>query len=147
MLKQKITNREVFNNMMSGSQLTADCVGDSLINFFKLRKNGAVRVRGKRTLERQDDIIQKNKKSFHYWVESKDIVFEEHGGVQQICEKDFYYQNLNITDVEVARADMCGFFPNELPLSICGMSLSKWFKNIGDRELLVLIKTYIAKQY
>jgi len=150
MLKQKITNREVFNNMMSGSQLTADCVGDSLINFFKLRKNGAVRVRGKRTLERQDDIIQKNKKSFHYWVESvnksTNIVYEEHGGVQQICEKEFYYQSLKITDVEVAQPDMCGFFSNELPLSICGMSLSKWFKNIGDKELLALIKTYIAKQ-
>ena len=132
--------------MLSGSQLTADCAGDSLIIFFKLRKIGAVRVRGKRNLEQELDIIHKNKKSLHYWVESKDIVFEEHGGVQQIFEKDYYYQHLNITEVEVARADISGFFPNELPSSICGMSLTSWFKNIGDKELLALIDTYRAKQ-
>ena len=146
MLKQIITNKEEHINLQNGSLSLADCAGDSLMVLFKLRKIGAVRVRGKRDLEREQDIIHKNKKSLHYWVESKDIVFEEHGGVQQIFKKDFYYQAKNITDVEVARADMCGFFPNELPASICGIPLSKWFENIGDKELLYLIAAYRAKK-
>lgn len=150
MLKQTITNRKEFVRMRTSANPIADCAGDSLLIWYRMKKIGAVRVRGKRQLERDEDMKNKNKKgtrpAYHYWVESKGVVFEEHGGVQQIFTKDFYYDRHQLTCVETAPPEMRGFFTHELPESVGGISASKWMEDTNDLQLLALIKTYINKQ-
>jgi hypothetical protein len=150
MLKQTIINRREFIKMQVDDKPIADCAGDSLLVWYRMKNIGAVRVRGKRQLERDEDMKNKNKKgthpAYHYWVESKGIIFEEHGGVQQIFKKEFYYKRHQITSVETAPPEMRCFFTSELPKSVGGISIPKWMEGTNDLQLLALIKTYIDKQ-
>lgn len=86
----------------------ANCIDDSLDNYYKLKRVGAVRVRGKRYLERETN----DPKAFHYWVESKGYVFDKHGGILSVVDKESYYKVKKITDVEIA--EYSGFFRDEL---------------------------------
>lgn len=116
----------------------ADCVCDSLELFYKLRKAGAKRVRGRRQVERDT----RDPDAFHYWVENNDIVFDKHGGVQTIIDKTMYYINAEISDVEVA--EYSGFFRDELPDGLDDV-LDEMKKGWRDRSLLLLINTYRKK--
>jgi hypothetical protein len=122
-----------------GGVKDANCVCDSLELFYKLKKAGAKRVRGRREIERRTgDLL-----AFHFWVENNGIVFEKHGGVQTIMSKDEYYKHLKLTDIEVA--EYSGFFRDELPFEmntyIIELKQNKW----GDKALLHLINTYRKK--
>jgi hypothetical protein len=89
----------------------ANCATDSLEVYMKLRKAGAVRVKGKRYLEREIN----DPRAFHYWVENKGMVFDRHGGVQVIIDKESYYKLKKITDVSIAEHN--GYFKEELPIT------------------------------
>ena len=106
-INSKIVDMEEHINCVIFGEL-ANCIDDSLDNYYKLKRVGAVRVRGKRYLEREKN----DPKAFHYWVESKGYVFDKHGGVQTIVDKESYYKVKKITDVEIA--EYSGFFRDEL---------------------------------
>jgi hypothetical protein len=120
------------------------CMCDSLETYLKLRKAGAVRVRGKRFLERQLN----DPRAFHYWVENKSMVFDIHGGVQQIIDKESFYKRMEITDVSIA--EYSGFFKEELPDCANKKHLKKLYKymkdGVDDALMLLLASNYI-KQY
>jgi len=139
MIHQKIVNEDKYFSCLAGAR--ADCAGDSLEMWWKLRNVKPVRVRGKRTLEQEIDLVQGNQKNYHYWVESKGIIFEEHGGVRQIFRKEDYYKRHSITHVDTAPYKC--FFADELPAGegYCDMVLE-----FHDIQLLHLIYTYKNKQ-
>ena len=117
----------------------ADCAGDSLEMYFKLRRAGAVRVKGKRQIERDTN----DPRAYHFWVENRGVVFERHGGVQTIVDKEMFYNNHHLTDVEIG--EYSGFFRDELPnneMILDEMKRGVW----GDRALFNLIQTYKKKQ-
>jgi hypothetical protein len=93
--------------------IMGDCVSSSLRTWFKMRKIGAVRVRGKRCRERDDDKEQGTDKNYHYWVENKDMCFDLSGGLQQIYKKEDYYRLMSVSvskEADLKRA----FFSDEL---------------------------------
>jgi hypothetical protein len=113
----------------------ANCVWDSLELYWKLRKVGAKRVRGKRNTERKHG-------GHHYWVENKGMVFELHGGVQTIMTKSLYYKSAEITDVEVAQ-NKC-FFDDELKCS--ELLIRRLRETNDDAWLRRLIDIYSANK-
>ena len=135
----KVVDYEEHFKCLSG--YLADCAGDSLEIYYKLRKAGAIRVRGKRPTERNTG----DPKAFHYWVENNGIVFEKHGGVLTVIDKEMYYKNAKITDVEVG--EYSGFFKSELPSSgkSVNLMLEELKTGINDLALLNLITTYRNK--
>ena len=135
----KVVDYEEHFKCLSG--YFADCASDSLEIYYKLRKAGAKRVRGKRQIERNTD----DPKAFHYWVENGNIVFEKHGGVQTIIDKEMFYKNAKITDVSIG--EYSGFFRNELPTGESVDWLVEELKkgSVPDRTLLNLINTYKNK--
>jgi len=107
---QKVVNKSKFENR--GKEL-GDCVTASLKIWFKLKSVGAVRMRGKRDLERRIDSERpKDRPHFHYWVESKGKVFEEHCGILQIFSVEDFYRFKSITDTE--KCEYNGFHFDEL---------------------------------
>jgi hypothetical protein len=61
-------------------------------------------MRGKRHTEREYG-------GWHYWVENDTLVYEEHGGVRQIFNKDAFYKVTEITDAEQSSINL--FFRDE----------------------------------
>jgi hypothetical protein len=93
-IHQSIVDRKKYEECLAGAK--ADCWEASMLLFLRLENIGVIRMRGKRVTERQYG-------GFHYWVENKDLVYEEHGGVRQIYKKEtFYTKSHNITDAEPA---------------------------------------------
>lgn len=98
-LSQKVIDKEKLENFENGLE-AGDCIIASLVLVIKLKNTGAVRVRGKRELERINDKITKTNENYHYWVESKDLIFDDCAGIRKIYKKDEFYKN--ITDIEYA---------------------------------------------
>ena len=136
---EKVVNEDEHIRCLLGKR--AECVGDSLEVWWKLRNLNPTptRVRGKRNLEREVDMKENSTKNYHFWVESKGYVFEEHAGVRQILKCEDYYKYKSITAVE--KAPYKCFFANELP-SGYGDTLFE----MNDLQLLHLINIYKDKQ-
>lgn len=84
----------------------ANCQSDSLVVWAKLRKAGANRCVGTRKSDRATgDPLNK-----HYWVEVKDLVYDEHGGVRQIFNRTAYYKAM---EIECEEKTDCGLLMNE----------------------------------
>ena len=87
-----------------------DCKIKSMETWFKMRKAGAVRRRGKRShVENLDD-----PNSWHYWVENKGKCFDESGGVTQIMDTDLFYKISNM--VMVCDPNCGAFFSDEFEM-------------------------------
>ena len=100
---------------MSVSVPRGKCVLKSLVAWKKLRKAGAVRVKGYRHIERKFIQILATKPEYHYWVENKGMVFDD-TTEQKVFRKDEYYR---INDIQTSyRAEVRkGVFYAELDLS------------------------------
>ena len=76
--------------------LQGDCIISSFETWWKLRRIGAVRCRGKRHIERDSP----DPDALHYWVEAKGLIYQRTNGITQIVSIDEYYRVMEITDVE-----------------------------------------------
>lgn len=115
----KITNPDEYISVTFSG--LANCQADSMDLYAKLYKAGAKRVRGKRSLERA---LKEDKR--HYWCENQDKVFNFHGGILQIVDKDYFEED--ITDKEYADYGM--FFKDELDSEVSSSEKYKLlFKN------------------
>ena len=146
-LKQNIVNKTKFINSRLYGRL-GDCWTASMRYYYKLRKIGAVRMKGKRAFDRLTEEQEKKenrytKPHYHYWVENKGIVFEEHSGVQQIFKKDEFYNTLDISDIQQAKIGC--FFEEELPN---GLSEKQKYNisNSSDKALKSTIIMCMKKQ-
>lgn len=92
----------------------ANCQSDSLVVWAKLRKVGANRCVGTRKSDRATgDPLNK-----HYWVEVKDLVYDEHGGVRQIFKRTAYYKAM---EIECEEKTDCGLLISECSTEWLGM--------------------------
>ena len=138
-IRQKVVDANKHISCALGLTL-ADCVTASLKIYMKLYKAGAVRVRGQRLFDRDCDAKYGGKPHYHYWVENKGMVFEEHGGVQCICDKIGFYRMRQIENVEYAPY-VC-FFQEELPEN---KELWYMFNDMSENQIKYLIEVYIRK--
>jgi hypothetical protein len=136
LLYQKIVNQDKYLKSIMG--YGANCAGDSLDIWWKLKNNNPIRVKGKRNLEREVDLQENTNKNYHFWVESKGLVFEDHGGVRQIYKIEDFYKIHNISHIEKA-THKC-FFVEELPENMKDLVFV-----FNDLQLLFLIQTYKNK--
>lgn len=121
--------------------IMGNCVSSSLRTYYKMRKIGAVRVRGKRCRERDDDKEQGNNDNWHYWVENKGVCFDLSGGFQQIYKKDDYYRLMGVSEAQ--EADLGGFFSTEIKNRMKLTEHMKYrLKNCSDEELDYYCKVY-----
>jgi hypothetical protein len=95
---QKIEDEDEFNRCYKGHE-TARCRSDSMKLWLKLRGAGAIRVNGTRDYDR----IMGDGKGSHYWVEIKNVVYDEHAGVRQIMDKEAYYTSGSIEVIETSK--------------------------------------------
>jgi hypothetical protein len=127
--------QKVVNPRKLASDELGDCATASLKLYFKLKNAGAVRYRGKRDTERRADAERPDDEPhYHFWVESKGKVFEEHCGVLQILSKEDFYGVGRITDA--VECDINGFHRSELPDT---KEARRMVKNADDKCLLRLI--------
>ena len=127
-IHQSIVDREKYEASMKGE--LADCWEKSMILYLKLEKIGVKRMRGKRETERKYG-------GFHYWVESKDVVYEEHGGVRQIYDKEtFYTKSHQITEAEQSTINM--FFSDEFDLKKKDKIAKKLIRDLLNCEPIAL---------
>jgi len=82
----------------------ASCRCDSLKMWLKLRKAGAIRVKGTRAYDRLHG-------GHHFWTEIKGVVYDEHGGIRQILDKNEYYK---MAGIEVIESSKYGLIKEEL---------------------------------
>ena len=135
LVKKSNLIQKVVNPRKLASEELGDCATASLKLYFKLKKAGAIRYRGKRDTERRADAERPDAEThWHYWVESKDKVFEEHCGVLQILSKTDFYGVGRITDAVVC--DINGFHADELPNTHEARGM---VRNADDKCLLRLI--------
>jgi hypothetical protein len=121
--------------------LQGNCVSSSLRTYYKMRKIGAIRVRGKRCRERDDDKEQGTNDNWHYWVENKGVCFDVSGGLQQIYKKDDYYRLMGVSDAQ--EADLGAFFSTEIKNKMKLTEAMKYrLKNCSDKELDDYCKIY-----
>jgi len=107
---QRYHNPDQFLKVFKGEE-GGDCLQSSFETWCKLRKIGAIRVRGKRGLEqRQEESGIKG--SWHYWVEAKGMVYDRSSGVTLLMTKENYYETAEVVGVE--KADYVGLFDEEL---------------------------------
>jgi len=143
----KVLDRRRFM-LSAGGVLMGNCVSSSLRTYYKMRKIGAVRVRGKRRREREDDKEQGTNTNWHYWVENKGMCFDLSGGLQQIFKKEDYYRLSEITETE--EADLGAFFSTEIKNKLTGLpkypdlfdEMLYRLKNCSDEELDYYCKIY-----
>jgi hypothetical protein len=119
--------------------ILGNCVSSSLRTYYKMRKVGAVRVRGKRCRERDDDAEMGTNKNWHYWVENKGMCFDLSGGLQQIYKKEDYYRLMTVS--ESHEADLGGLFSDEIKNKLNKRTINH-LKNLSDQELDELVKIY-----
>jgi hypothetical protein len=74
--------------------IPGNCVSSSLRTWYKMRNTPAIRVRGKRQREIEDDKEQGRNDNYHYWVENKGMCFDLSGGLQQILKKEDFYKQM-----------------------------------------------------
>lgn len=117
--------------------IMGNCVSSSLRTWFKMRKTEAIRVRGKRSRERDDDKEQGTDKNYHYWVENKDMCFDLSGGLQQIYKKEDYYRLMDVSEAKEADIKRA-FFSDEIKV-INKKFLLKMMDNDHHLEELVKI--------
>lgn len=99
-----------FMNVINGEE-GGDCLTSSFKTWAKLRKIGAIRVRGKRGLEqRQERSGRKN--SWHFWVEAKGMVYDISSGMTLLMTIENFYKNFEVASVE--KAEYVGLFDDEL---------------------------------
>lgn len=107
---QGYNNRNKFMKVVNGEE-GGDCLTSSFQTWVKLRKIGAVRVRGKRNLEQlQESSGRKN--SWHYWVEAKGMVYDLSSGMTLLMTIENYYKASNVVSAEYA--EYVGLFDDEL---------------------------------
>jgi hypothetical protein len=136
----KVLDRKRFVLSTNGV-IMGNCVSSSLRTYYKMRKNGAVRVRGKRCRERDDDKEQGTDKNYHYWVENKGMCFDLSGGLQQIFKKEDYYRLSDISETE--EADLGAFFSSEIKNKMkLTEAMMYRLKNCSDEELDYYCKIY-----
>jgi len=99
---QKVVDTKKYYACLGGAR--ADCWEQSMLLYLCLEKTGVRRMRGKRHTEREYG-------GWHYWVENDTLVYEEHGGVRQIFNKDAFYKVTEITDAEQSSINL--FFRDE----------------------------------
>ena len=87
-------------------KIGGDCILASYATYFKMRKNGAVRVSGIRKAMNLD-----NTDYPHYWVENKGLVFDCSNGQQIIVPKKSYYKELDVQVLNVG--DSYGSIPSD----------------------------------
>jgi hypothetical protein len=99
-----------FMNVINGEE-GGDCFTSSFKTWAKLRKIGAIRVKGKRGLEqRQERSGRKN--SWHYWVEAKGMVYDVSSGMTLLMTIENFYKTFEVASVE--KAEYVGLFDDEL---------------------------------
>jgi len=76
-----------------GGLIGGDCFLSSLECYWKLRANGAVRLKGVRNNMGFVDTPENP----HYWVENKGMVFDCGGGQQKIYKSEKFYELMGIT--------------------------------------------------
>lgn len=117
------------------------CVVDSMLLYLKLRGAGAVRMRGKREMERRGDLEKNTKDHYHYWIENKGIVYDVSGGERVLVKKEDYYLHWKITDEEQAQYGM--LFDSEF--EGCGKSLKEYVRTANNAQLYNIIDTMNKK--
>ena len=103
-------NKKKYMNVATGVE-GGDCLSSSFGTWVKLRKIGAVRVRGKRMLEQLQEIGGRQG-SWHYWVEAKGMVYDLSSGATLLMTTENYYKAAQIIDVQ--KAEYVGLFDCEL---------------------------------
>jgi hypothetical protein len=103
LLNKKVIDEKKFDKCLNEGYL-ADCCLGSMRLYLKLEKIGVRRMRGKRVSERIHG-------GWHYWVENDKCVYDEHGGLRQIFDREGYYKIANISDAEQTTINM--FFEDE----------------------------------
>ena len=134
----KVLDRKRFLLSASGV-IKGNCVSSSLRTYYKMRKVGAIRVRGKRCREREEDEAEGTNKNYHYWVENKGVCLDISGGLQQIYKKDDYYRLMNVSISQ--EADCGGLFSDEIKNKKTEETIYR-LKNLTDYQLDNLVKIY-----
>jgi hypothetical protein len=119
--------------------IQGNCVSSSLRTWYKMRNTPAIRVRGKREREIEDDKEQGVNDNYHYWVENKGMCFDLSGGLQQIFKKEDYYEQMRVVvsqEADIGRA----FFSDNIKKSENKNKLLKIMES--DYHLDNLIKKY-----
>ena len=101
--KDGIISRTIINETPGGRFKSGggSCILDSMRTWIKMRKAGAIRVKGKRDIERANT-GRTGKDHYHYWVENKGKVFDITLNKLSIFSKTDFYNNLNISDTIIA---------------------------------------------
>jgi len=120
--------------------IPGNCSSSSLRTWYKMRgTKTAIRVRGKREREIEDDAEQGVNDNYHYWVENKGMCFDLSGGLQQILKKEDFYEQMSVVvsqEADIGRA----FFSDNIKNSENKNKLLKIMES--DYHLDRLIKTY-----
>lgn len=126
--RQQVDLVHLMAHTMTGE--LGDCWTQSMRLYMKLKKAGAVRVRGTRVTDRERDPTNP---SPHYWVENNGMVFEKCMGVSQIFKRADFYEGMVIQNAEVAKWGMC--FDDEVPAG-----QGEKVKRFNDKELMDIIE-------
>jgi hypothetical protein len=127
-----------FMNVINGQE-GGDCFTSSFKTWAKLRKIGAIRVKGKRGLEqRQERSGRKN--SWHYWVEAKGMVYDVSSGMTLLMTIENFYKTFEVDSVE--KAEYVGLFDDELDGMQEDKKICKEILTALDTPQLVFDKCY-----
>ena len=130
------------------------CVPDSLEFWATKRHLGVKRVKGKRHIEKTMDEergVTKDsapeKQAYHYWVESKNKVFDINPMTQKLCiwNKAEFYFKLSIDETFIAPS--YGMFDNELRMFLCKQlpnipEVRHWICGIKQLNYEEVVKNY-----
>lgn len=131
----RVVNGDRLQSAIADKDQMGDCWPSSLLMWWKMRKIGASRMRGKRTIEQT---INDPDNQYHYWVENKGLVFEEMMGIRRIIPKDEYYRINKIVEAEAAEA--CGIHTDEYPKAD-----RKLMRNLDERQLINIVVGMLRK--
>lgn len=108
-LYRKVT--DTLRYVATANGLTAgDCQSKSLHTWYKMRKAGAKRMRGRRMTERLFEGLNVNR--YHYFVVNKGMIFDQSMGVTQIAPAEAYYKDSEMQDLQ--ESDCGAWFADEL---------------------------------
>lgn len=128
-IKQKMSVNDKLSTALEDLEQEngGDCVGSSFKIFQKLSKVGGKRVRG--LVNNKDAMVDfvGNGKYFHYWVESKGMVFDDNKYQMVIAPIDEYYKYFQITDVEYADDGFFYKYNKKLEAGIDNYKYLKYF--------------------
>jgi len=131
----QVVNQDRLQSFIADKDQLGDCWPSSLLMWWKMRKIGASRMRGKRNIEQT---INDPDNQYHYWVENKGLVFEEMSGIRRIIPKDEYYRINKIVEAEAAEA--CGIHTDEYPKAD-----RKLMRNLDERQLINIVVGMLRK--